>query len=94
MVLTASVAQEPNHRIGYRLAGVSQRINALGVYLAKQAAQSRAACSSVRKSAYVRDPLLGRRFQCGNRLRRQLEHYRFLTLKHLSQQQGLPVRKF
>ena len=59
-----------------------------------KAAQSRAACGSVRKSAYVRDPLLGRRFQCSNRLRRQLEHSRFLTLKHLSEQQGLPVRKF
>ena len=49
---------------------------------------------SGRKSAYVRDPLLGSRFQCGNRLGRQLEHCRFLTLKHLSEQQGLPVRKF
>ena len=46
------------------------------------------------KSAYVRDPLLLCRFPCSNRLRRQLEHCRFLTLKHLSEQQGLPVRKF
>src|SRR6516225_8072638 len=59
-----------------------------------KAAQSRAACGSVRKSAYVRDPLLGRSFPCSNRLRRQLEYCRFLTLKHLSEQQGLPVRKF
>jgi len=49
---------------------------------------------SARKSAYVRDPLLGPRFCRSNRLRRQLEHCRFLTLKHLSEQQGLPVRKF
>jgi hypothetical protein len=49
---------------------------------------------SARKSAYVRDPLLGRRFSCSNRLSRQLEHRRFLTLKHVGEDQSLPVRKF
>ena len=49
---------------------------------------------SARKSAYVRDPLLGPRFCRSNRLRGQLEHCRFLTLQRLSEQQGLPVRKF
>src|SRR6516162_2391208 len=45
------------------------------------------------KSAYVGDALLGRRFPCSNRLRRQLEYSRFLSFKHVSQQHCLPVWK-
>ena len=42
----------------------------------------------------MRDPFLGLRLGCGSRLRRKLEHCRFLTFEQVSQQYCLPVWKF
>jgi hypothetical protein len=42
----------------------------------------------------MHDPLLSLRLDCSRGVRRKLEHCRFLILKHLGEEQGLPVRKF
>ena len=49
---------------------------------------------TVCKSTDVRNPFLGFYFRRGNRLRRKLKHRCFLTLKQISQQHHLPIRKF
>ena len=46
------------------------------------------------QSAYVRDPFLGFRIGCCDRLRRKLEYRGFLTFKHVSEQHPLPIWRF
>jgi hypothetical protein len=49
--------------------------------------------TEIRKSADVNDPLFSPRLRGSGGLRGKLERRRFLTLKHISEQQRLPIRK-